>query len=113
MGCSREEGLLRSFWELHCERLSARGRGALWTVFAVEGQALDADAWVYLLGPEWRFALGELVGNGFGHLVARGGGWVFERARGPEERVRGNELVRRRRVRGRDGKDACDELDQD
>ena len=27
MGCSREEGLLRSFWELRCERLSVAGRG--------------------------------------------------------------------------------------
>ena len=84
MGCSREEGLLRSFWELRCERLSVRGRGALWTVLAVEGQVLDGDAWVALMGPWWRFV----------------------RARGPEERVREHELVRRREVRARNGKDA-------
>lgn len=106
MGCSREEGLLRSFWELRCERLSARGRGALWTVFAVDGQVLDSGAWVALLGPYWRDALGELASEGLGHVVAVGDGFLFERSRGVEERVRGHELERRRRVRGREGKDA-------
>lgn len=107
MGCSREEGLLRSFWELRCERLSVRGRGALWTVLAVEGQVLDGDAWVALMGPWWRDALGELAQEGLGRLVAvGGGGWRFVRARGPEERVREHELVRRREVRARNGKDA-------
>ena len=107
MGCSREEGLLRSFWELRCERLSARGRGALWTVFAVDGQVLDSGAWVALLGPYWRDALGELASEGLGHLREVGvGRYVFERTRGVEERLRDRELERRRRVRRHNGKDS-------
>ena len=105
-GCSREEGLVRSFWELRCERLSVAGRGALWTFLATEGQVLEGEALVYLLGPRWQGLARELEESGLGHLRAAGADrWVFVRAPGVEERVRARELERRRRVRGLNGKD--------
>lgn len=107
MGCSREEGLLRSFWELRCERLSVAGRGALWTFLATDGQVLDGESLVYLLGPRWRELARELEVMGVGHLREVGvGRYVFERTRTVEERLRDRELERRRRVRGLNGKDS-------
>lgn len=107
MGCSREEGLLRSFWELRCERLSVAGRGVLWTFLATDGQVLDGESLVYLLGPRWRGLVRELEEAGMGHLRPAGvDRWVFVRTCGVEERVRARELERRRRVRGQNGKDS-------
>lgn len=107
MGCSREEAVLRSYWELRCERLSVEGRGALWTFLALEGQVLSGEGLFYALGPRWRGLVRELEEAGMGHLRPAGvDRWVFVRTCGVEERVRARELERRRRGRGLNGKDS-------
>lgn len=108
MGASRSEAILRSFWELRCERLSVVGRGLLWTLLALGEGSFRGETLVYLAGPRWRLDAVELERMGVGRLVevVRGGDvWRFDRFPVVEDRLRERELERRRRVRGQNGKD--------